>query len=660
MREIRRNGRTWAVAAAAVVVVGGARPASAQDVRDTTMLEPMVVTANRLPMPRAAVPTAVTVLDGQDLQEQGIRSVAEALRDVAGMAIVQNGSYGGVTSAFIRGGESDHLKVLVDGVPVNAPGGAVDLADLTTDNVERIEIVRGPVSVLYGSDAVTGVVQIFTRRGDGPLHGDVSLRAGTYTSLDAVGGIAGGSKMLDYSFAVSRSRTDGIYEYNNEYANTVWSSAVGLRPDARTDAGVTVRYGTSRYHYPTDGVGAVVDANAFQERDQFLLGVDAGRFLTSALELRGALAMNQMDGSIDDRQDGPADTLGFFGYSSVRTATRRSADIRMNGYLPHATTLTIGGTLEWQRERTADESESEFGPGISSFEAERTSRAVYAQAQVAPAAGLTVTAGSRIEDNSAFGTFVSYRGGASLGVATGLRLRASLGRGFKEPTFFETFADGPFARGNPALRPERSDSWEAGIEQTLFEGALVVSSTYFDQRFRDLVEYVFAPPVAGDPNYYNVAAATARGVEAEVSLEGPRGLRFLGSYTYLQAQVTEAGEQPGGGLEDGSRLLRRPSHTARARIAKRLWQRGVVSTTVRYTGTRDDLDFATFPATRVTLPAYVRVDLALDLRLWEPAAGRPSVVGTLRVENLLDVDYQEIQGFRTPGRAVALGVRVGV
>jgi vitamin B12 transporter len=574
------------------------------------------------------------------------------------MEIVQNGSYGGVTSAFIRGGESDYVKVLVDGVPVNAPGGAVDLADLTTDNVERIEIVRGPVSVLYGSDAVSGVVQIFTRRGDGPLHGEVSVRAGTYTSLDAVGGLAGGTEVVDYSVSISRSRTDGIYEYNNEYGNTVWSGAVGVRPDPLTDAQLTLRYGTSRYHYPTDGVGAVVDANAFQQRDQLLVGLDAGRFLTSALEVRGALAVNQADGGIDDQPDGPADTLGFFGYSSNRTATRRSADMRMNVYLPRSVTLTVGGALEWQRERTTDETQSEFGPSSSSFEANRNNRAAYAQAQATPVTGLALTAGSRVDGNSAFGTFVSYRGGASYAVAGGLRVRASLGRGFKEPTFFETFADGPFARGNPALRPERADSWELGFEQAM--GAVVLTGTFFDQRFRDLVEYVFAPPTPGDPNYYNVAAATARGIEAEVTVDAPYGIRVSGSYTYLRTQVTDAGEQAGGGLEEGARLLRRPDHAARIRVAKRLWERGSLSTTARYTGSRDDLDFATFPSSRVTLPAYVRVDVALDLRLWAHAGGRPAVAGTLRVENLFDVEYQEIQGFRTPGRVVAVGARVGL
>lgn len=645
----------WVLSA---VAVGGAAPVDAQEVRDTARLEPVVVTANRMATPRAAVPAAVTVLDGAELSARGIRSVGEALRDVAGVEIVQNGSYGGVTSAFVRGGESDYLKVLVDGVPVNAPGGAVDLADLTTDNVDRIEIVRGPVSVLYGSDAVSGVVQIFTKRGEGALHGDVSVRAGTYTSVDAVGGLAGGTESLHYSVAASRSRTDGVYEYNNEYANTVWSGAVGVQPDRRTDAKITLRYGTSRYHYPTDGVGAVVDLNAFQRRDQILLGMEVGRYLSRAIEARAALTLNQMDGGIDDRQDGPADTLGFFGYSSVQTASRRGADVRLNAFLAPGLSATVGGAFEWQRERSADETQSEWGPSSSSFDAERTNGAGYAQLQAAPLSGLALTVGGRVDRNSAFGTFVSYRGGASYRVPVGFTVRASVGRGFKEPTFFETFAEGPFAKGNPELRPERSGSWEVGLDQSLLAGRVVISGTYFDQKFQDLVEYVFAP-TPEDPNFVNVAAAGARGIETEVVGEIPGGLRVTGAYTYVRARVTET--DPGSGtLEPGVRLLRRPEHAASIRLGKDLWGRGWVTGTLRYTGERDDLDFSTFPTARVTLPAYTRVDFALDIVVLEPRAGRPSVAATARLQNAFDVEYQEIQGFRTPGRVVSLGLRVGL
>jgi vitamin B12 transporter len=648
-----------AVTAAAQVAAAGA---AAQEVRDSARLEAVVVTATRLPTPQAAVPAAVSVLDGRELERRGLRTVSEALRDVAGLDVVQSGAYGGVTSLFVRGGESDYVKVLVDGVPVNDPGGAVDLADLTTDNVERIEIVRGPVSVLYGSDAVSGVVQIFTRRGAGATRGDVTLRAGSYTAVDVLGGVTGGTDAVAYAVTASRSRTDGMYEFNSGYSNTVWSGMLAATPDARTDAKLVVRHGASDYHFPTNSAGEVEDANAFQRRTRTMASLEIGRFLASAIEGRASLGLNQFDGGIDDRPDGPSDTLGFFAYNSVQTMLRRNADLRMNAYLPGGSILSVGGTIEWQRERSATESGSEFGPSASAFEAERTNHGYYAQLQSTPFRDLALSIGGRLDDNSAFGTFASYRGGASYTLPTHTRLRVSVGRGFKEPTFFENFADDPFARGNPDLRPERSRSWEVGIEQTLLDDAIRIGATYFDQRFQDLVQYTFTPPLPSDPNFLNVAAANARGVESEFAVQTSFGLGLSGAYTFLLTRVVDGGVQGGTGdaFEVGARLLRRPTHAASLQVRQRFGARGSLAGTVRYVGDRDDRDFAAYPAQTVILPSYVRVDLAGEVDVWRGRGAYPVVALTGRLENAFDAHYQEVSGYPTPGRTVTVGVRVGM
>src|SRR6185436_4719852 len=164
-------------------------------------------------------------------------------------------------SLFLRGGESDYVQVLVDGVSLNGPGGTFDLGSLTTDNVDRIEIVAGPTSVLYGSDAVAGVVQIFTRRGQGKPAVEIGTQAGTYNSISLDAGFQGGDDHLDYSFALSRFTTDGSYAFNNHHRNVVGSGRVHLAPDARTDATFTVRHGDAVFHYPTDGAGLLVDHN---------------------------------------------------------------------------------------------------------------------------------------------------------------------------------------------------------------------------------------------------------------------------------------------------------------------------------------------------------------------------------------------------------------
>ena len=636
--------------------------AAAQEVRDSVQLAPVVVTATRTPTPQNAVPASVSVLDGTDLERRGIRTVSEALRDVAGLDVVQGGAYGGVTSLFVRGGESDYVKVLIDGVPVNDPGGAVDLADLTTDNVERIEIVRGPVSVLYGSDAVSGVVQVFTRRGAGAIRGEVSLRAGSYTAVDVLGGVSGGTDAVAYAVTAARSRADGVYDLNSAYANTVWSGMLSATPDGRTDGKLVVRYGSSEYHFPTNSAGQVEDANAFQRRNRTIASLEIGRFFTSAIEGRATLGLNQFDGGIDDRPDGVGDTLGYFAYNSLQTILRRSGDLRMNAYLPAGSILSVGGTVEWQRERSAMESGSEFGPSTSTFEAERSNRGFYAQLHGRPLRGLALSIGGRLDDNSAFGTFLSYRGGASFTLPSNTRLRLSFGKGFKEPTFFENFADDPFARGNPDLRPERSRSWEVGVEQRFLGGAMVIGAAYFDQRFRDLVQYTFTPPSPTDPTFFNVAVADARGVESEIVWESPFDLRLSSAYTYLHTQVIDGGFQGGVGdaFETGARLLRRPTHSASLQASQRLGARGSVTGTLRYVGARDDRDFTTFPAQTVVLPSYVRVDLTGEVHAWRARGGHPTLMLTGRLENVFDATYQEVSGYPTPGRTVTVGVRVGI
>ncbi len=231
-------------------------------VQDTVVLKPVVVTATRVPTRADAVTAAVTVISGASLRDRGVRTVADALRETLGATIVETNGPGSQTSLFLRGGESDYVKVLLDGVSLNQPGGAYTFAHLTTDDVERIEIVRGPVSVLYGSDAVAGVVQIFTRTGLGGVpRVDAEAGAGSYGMRRVGGTITGGTAGFAYSLGFSRVSTDGLFPINSGYRNTTVTTRLRVAPDARSDAAVTVRHGDGVFHYPTDGAGRVVDAN---------------------------------------------------------------------------------------------------------------------------------------------------------------------------------------------------------------------------------------------------------------------------------------------------------------------------------------------------------------------------------------------------------------
>lgn len=621
-------------------------------------VEDLIVTAHRLALPRDAITGTATVLSREEIERSGARSVGDLLRQVPGLSVVRSGSWGQPVSLFVRGGESDHVKVLVDGVPLNQPGGSVDLSTLTTDNVERVEVVRGPASVLYGSDAVSGVVQVFTRDGRGPPRLAAGARGGTHGSLDWDASARGGGEATAWSVSLSRFATDGLRAFNNDFDNTVASVRFRATPDRRTDASVSLRYTDHTAHTPTDGAGRAVDDNQFAFGDRLTVGTEIGRYLTDRLEARIQLRLNEIDSGFDDAPDGPSDTLGTFAFRSQADVSRRSADARLNLHLSPRTVLTAGGEIEEQAERSTNASRSALGSSEGSLEADRTDVGAYVQAVTRLGERLSLTGGARLDDNDAFGVHGTYRAGAAYRLPDGTRVRGSWGTAFKEPTFLENHSTG-FVTGNPDLEPETSRSWEAGVEREFVAPGLTVRATYFDQAYRELIQFTAIPPSPGGPNYFNVAEASARGVELSVELRASDALTASASYGWTDSEVEDAGFQsgPDASFVEGEPLLRRPTHTAGVTLTGRLPGAGSLRVRGLWTGSRDDRDFATLPARRVELDPYLRLDLAArsgPLGIGRGAAVRP----TLRVENLLDVEYQEVLNFPAPGRTILAGAEV--
>jgi vitamin B12 transporter len=659
------NARTFVAAliAGAAVRAMGPSPLAAQEAPDTVRLREIVVTATRLPMLLASTTASVTVITGDELRSRGITTVADALRSMPGADIVETGPPGGATSLFLRGGESNMVRVLLDGVPLNAPGGSYDLANLTTNGVDRIEIVRGPASVLYGSDAVAGVVQVFTRPGRGTPRWEAGARAGSFGSQDYDLRLASGNDAADVSLAASHSATDGIYAFNNRYRNDGFGGSFGVAPDRVTTARVSVRYTDDLYHFPTDPSGNVVHHRQYQAGRETVASLDVGRFFTPRLEGRLLLGGTEGSARVDQEPDGPADTLGFYGFQSYDRLSRRSADLRVNWYAGPAV-VTAGAALETERERSWNGSQSQFGPSSGSLTVSRWNRAYYAQAVWDAGAALSLTAGLRLEDNQTFrgnflfGTFPTYRTGVAYRIG-GTKLRAALGTAFKEPSFFENYATG-YVIGNPNLKPERSTGWDLGIEQSALGGRLVVGATWFSQRFRDLIQYTATAPVANGPNYYNIAAANASGLELE-GRSAPLGpLAITARYTYVRTEAADSGYD-GATYAQGRRLLRRPTHSGSLSLTYRLAARGSVSGSALYVGRRDDLDFdpVTFQPTRATLRAYTRLDLSGECALLRSRGAQPGLAATFKVENLLDVRYEQVLHFPSRRRAAFVGLRIG-
>ena len=635
--------------------------ARAQVSRDTVHLPELVVTATRVPVSPNAVTASVTRITGEDLAARGVRFVLDALREVPGATVVPTGSFGGVTSLFLRGGQSNYVKVLVDGVPVNRAGGAFDWSSLTTNNLDRIEVVRGPASVIYGSDAVSGVVQIFTRRGQGRPTIDTRAEVGTFGTVNWDGGVSGGSQRIAYSADVSRFTTDGTYAFNNRYRNSVGSGSLRLHAAERTDVTLSARYSDNAYHFPTDFLGVPVDSNQMTADKDAVVSAELGQRLGSRMELRVSAGGSRAETNDDDRPDNAADTLGYgFASRSHAVARRGNVEARMNAFVTPFLTLTSGAQIERETEARRGETTSNFGAVETTpntpFDSARTTAAFYGQAILDLARGFALNVNGRVDHNSAFGTFVTYRAGAAYRFPTGTRIRASVGRAFKAPTFCEQFCNEPFIVGNAALTPERTLSWEAGAEQPLLGRRLTLFVTYFDQRFRNLVIYDGAAAL-GAPNYRNAGAATARGLETGLTATLLGGLSARASYSYLDSRATEDGGQASPFFTVGAPLLRRPMHSAQLALGYHALERITLGAAVRYVGRRDDVrtDGATFVSTLESLPAYATVDLAATVDVTRSAPRRPGLSVSVRAENLFDRDYETVAGYRGRGRALYAG-----
>jgi vitamin B12 transporter len=653
--------RQGALAAVAFAVLAAPASSHAQERPDTFRLREVVVTATRLPVPAATAPGSVTVLTREDLTVRGIRFAADALRLAPGVAVMQSAGPGSQASVFMRGGESDYVQVLVDGVQVNDPGGAFDWAHLRVDDIERIEIVRGPASVLYGSDAVSGVVQIFTRSGGRPRieAGGSSGRGERHTGSDAYvtnafdigvsGSAVRGGGTLRYGASATHLGSTGLYERNSDYDNTQFAGRLQYSAH-RGDIALTARRGDNEYWYPTTGSGAIVAREQFALGETLSLAADAGLRVLPNVEARLLATSHAADG----RTENPPSEHADGSFWSTSDITRRKLDGRVNTALG-SSVLTLGVERQWQHARTALESMSSFGPWADSSDASRNNVAYYAQLHATPTAPLALTIGGRMDDNDVFGTFTTARVAANWTPFTGARVHGAVGTAFKEPTFFETYAQG-FTRGNPSLEPEQARSGEAGAEYAVGGGAVVAGATWFHQRFRNLIQYT-ATPAPEASNYVNIGEARASGVE--LSLRAAQGaFTFGGSHTWTRTRVRDEGFGTDAAFQQDGRLLRRPEHLTTLSAG---YHAGAVRLLLdaRRVGERADLDFtdpAQWAGVRTVLPAHTVLDFAAEYRLLQHR-GR-SLDLTARVRNLFDAEYQEIYNFPTAGRVVQAGGRI--
>jgi vitamin B12 transporter len=628
--------------------------ASSQE-KDTAQLRTVVVSASKIPRPASTLTQPVTVLLGEDLRARGVTRVSDALREVPGAMLVQNGSYGAVTSLFLRGGESRYTKVLIDGVPVNSSGGFFDFSHLTTDNIDRIEIVRGPASVLYGADAVSGIVQVFTRKGSDQARASLGARAGRYRSFDIDADLAGDSPLGQYSFGAARHSTDGLLPFNNQYRNGTLSSALTLGHDSRGDVRVSARYTAAEFHYPTDYTGQPVDSNSYRTQHRLTVGLDAGRDLSDYAQARFLAGTNEVS-------DLTEDIATPFGASAPEHSAfksrgyRRSAEGRLSFFLPANATVTIGANYEREHERSSNGSGPVGTPTTEtdSFDASRHNVAYYSELLGNPDDRFSYTLSGRVDDNSDYSRFTTYRIGANAGILRAVRLRASLSTAFNAPAFNQ-LRPTLYTAGSPGLRPEKIRSAEVGLITSSWAEPIRLSAMYFTQRFSDLIQYVNGGPPSYKGSYANLTGASSNGYEAELSLSPASNWRGSASYTIVDPRVTAVPPGYQGGANVGDALIRRPSHSGSLVVNYSRPANAVVGVALNFVGKRADTDFAQFPSPRVTLPAYTKLDISAEIPVATASHGGLSL--NARLENALDRRYEDVLHFPAPGRTLLIGAR---
>lgn len=602
------------------------------------------VTATREETPLRETGRSVTVITREEIEAMGATNVAEVLAGVPGVHVVQTASYGSPTSLFIRGGESDFTLVLLDGVPINRPGGQFDFAHLSTTNVERIEVVRGPGSVLYGSEAAAATVHIVTRRPgvDRKPKGTLNLTAGGYGSYQYAGGLEGGSPRVQYSLGVNSEMTDGIFDFNSQYRRTDLSAATRIQATPSTYLNATARYNAGRQGVPTDDTGRPLDPNDWRQTRDSAFQVSVEKLWSSSARSLFRYGRHIYHGWNFTRSDGITD---FFD-SEFEAAEHRDL-LEWENHLAVGKSQLVTAGLTWKQEVSED------------LGWDRRSAGFFVLDRWKLGERLLLTGGLRYENNNRYEDFTAFQVDAVVRITDDWHIRTAAGNGFRSPSFIEIGGIPAFGiLGNPHLRPERNTAWEAGVEWSGAGGRLAGSWTFFLNRYRDLIEFTFGV-APGEPNFLNVEAADSHGMELAWELRPRREWRLFGDYTWTGTEVTAAGTTAGGNFEPGKPLLRRPRHLAGVGIqwtGRRLGTRWEY----RYVGSRDDrLFFPDYTSQRVRLGGYALLNAYLRYTLARFSSGERRVAFVVKAENLLDRRYTAVAGFPSPGRRLRAGLEFG-
>jgi vitamin B12 transporter len=613
-------------------LAGAADSANSPAPADST--EPVVVSATRVPTPELQVGSSITVVTAEDIAARQERSLPDILQDIPGLNVVRTGGPGGLANVFVRGTNSNHTKVLIDGIDVSDPSSVIatfDFSQLLTQDIERVEVLRGPQSGLYGSDAIGGVISIITKSGSGPLQLSASAEGGSFDTFNQTGSVHGSADQFSYSGTVEHFHSGatpvtpldlllpGEKRNDDYYDNLTASTKLGYQVVPDFDLGLVARYTDTHLRVTGDDFSTFPSFPAAEQTPSS----------TAEYYTRLAAHLASFEGRFEQ-------TLGI-AYTRKRTSTLEP-DFPETLATGERTKLDWQGTLKLAPEQIlvlgAEHARDSISEPISAADKIDSG---YAELQSRLLGSLYSAINVRYDSNDLFGSRATYRVAPAYVVeATGTKLEASAGSGFKAPTLSDLFEDfPPFFFANPNLRPEISNGYDAGVEQSLAGGLLKAGATYYYNRIRNLI--TTAP---SGITYANIGRAHTDGVETFIEYHPIGTVTLRADYTYTQA------------IDDGTdqELLRRPKHKVTVNAQ---WQAtralsldaSLLTLSSWIDGNRD------FSIPRLTAPGYTIVNLAASFDI----SSHFAVYG--RIQNLFDRHYQDPVGFLQPTLGAYAGIR---
>lgn len=615
--------------------------------RDTVgQLDPVIITATASPTRLSQAPAAVTIITREQIDQQQANRLSTILQQVPGVFVDEMGGRGGLSSVYLRGGDPNFTLIMIDGIPINDPsnqrGGSVNLAALTPERIERIEIVRGPASIVYGSDAMAGAINMITRKGQSTPQYHVTGEGGEFGYARNVIQARGNMTDMLYSGSFAFTRNDAQVE-EDSFQDITTGGSLGWSPSPALNVQATGQYSQTKIQAFPEGSGgsrlAFLRTTERRSADELLIGLTLNHQLTQ--RSKQELSANVFYRQEDVNNPGVLqNAMTFRNPPTVFTTDFSRYRIRWTLHNTFSENWNLSGGVQiihedGERRGTQQLTALGFPADIrNDFGKSRTTPAGFLETAWKPISQVTVTSSLRIDDPQDFSTEVTPRVALTLQLLPGTSVRGSYSEGFKLPSF-NALSD-PLI-GNSSLVPESSQGWDLNVHQALFQEKLQLDITYFHNRFSNLIDL---DPTLAKQNVFrliNLSTVVTNGIEFEINSVPFSWLQVKGFFTYLNTEI----------LGSDDLLRNRPNTSGGVIVAVQALSRLHIRSQLNAVGKRFDLQI---PTSQTKVPGFYRVDLAATLALddaWKIFAA---------AENLTNVRYEEFLGFEAPGLWIRFGL----